>query len=59
VLSAWTVTKNLTLAAVTMLWGVLATLTSPLTGIVAAGVLLLGTPLLLRSGLAAAGRPAN
>jgi len=47
VLSAWQVTKNLTIAALTALWGVLATLTSPRIGIAAAGLLLLGTPLLL------------
>lgn len=47
VLSAWQVTKNVTIAALTALWGVLATLTSPRIGIAAAGLLLLGTPLLL------------
>lgn len=47
VLSAWQVTKNLTIAALTALWGGLATLTSPRIGIAAAGLLLLGTPLLL------------
>jgi MFS transporter len=47
VLSAWQVTKNLTIAALTALWGVLAALTSPRIAIAAAGVLLLGTPLLL------------
>lgn len=47
VLSAWQVTKNLTIAALTALWGVLATLTSPRIGIAVAGLLLLGTPLLL------------
>jgi MFS family permease len=56
-LSAWTVSKNLTLAALTTLWGVLASLTSPLTGIVVAGVLLLGTPFLLFLGGAAAHQP--
>jgi MFS family permease len=56
VISAWTVTKNLTLSVLTALWGVLATLTSPLTGIVLAGVLLLATPpLLFRSALVTAG----
>lgn len=55
VLSAWTVTKNLTLSALTALWGVLATVTSPLAGIVLAGVLLLATPpLLFGSALATA-----
>jgi hypothetical protein len=47
VLSAWSVTKNLTLSVLTAMWGVLATVTSPLTGIVLAGVLLLATPPLL------------
>jgi MFS family permease len=47
VLSAWQVTKNLTIAALTALWGLLATLTSPRLGIALAGLLLLGTPLLL------------
>jgi hypothetical protein len=47
VLSAWQVTKNVTIAALTALWGGLATLTSPRIGIAAAGLLLLGTPLLL------------
>lgn len=53
VLSAWTVSKNLAVAVLTTAWGVLATLTSPLTGIVVAGILLLGTPVLLWPGLAA------
>jgi MFS family permease len=57
VLSAWTVSKNLTLAALTALWGVLASLTSPLTGIVVAGALLLGTPFLLFLGGAPAHQP--
>ena len=47
VLSAWQVTKNVTIAALTALWGVLGTLTSPRIAIAAAGLLLLGTPLLL------------
>ncbi len=47
VLSAWQVTKNLTIAVLTALWGLLATLTSPRIAIAVAGVLLLGTPLLL------------
>jgi len=47
VLSAWQVTKNVTIAALTALWGVLAALTSPRIAIAAAGLLLLGTPLLL------------
>ena len=57
VLSAWTVSKNLILAVLTALWGVLASLTSPLTAIVVAGLLLLGTPFLLRRGLAGARDP--
>lgn len=47
VLAAWSVSKNLTIAALTASWGVLASLTSPRIAIAAAGVLLLGTPLLL------------
>jgi hypothetical protein len=46
-LSAWSVTSNLTVAALTALWGVLAGLTSPRTGIAVAGVLILATPALL------------
>lgn len=56
-LSAWTVSKNLALAVLTAAWGLLAALTSPLTAIVVAGVLLLGTPFLLFPGLGAARRP--
>jgi MFS family permease len=59
VLSAWTATKSLTIAVLTALWGVLATLTSPLTAIVVAGVLLLGTPLLLRRGIPSDAVPAE
>ncbi|WP_235022631.1 MFS transporter [Amycolatopsis alkalitolerans] len=47
VLSAWTISGKLTQAALMVLWGILATLTSPLTAITVSGVLLLGTPLLL------------
>jgi MFS family permease len=47
VVSAWTVSKNLMLSVLTALWGVLASLTSPLTAIVVAGVLLLATPVFL------------
>jgi MFS family permease len=48
-LSAWAVTSKATIAAMTALWGVLAALTDPRTAIAIAGVLLLATPLLLRS----------
>lgn len=47
VLSAWQVTSSATIAAMTALWGVLATVTSPRTAIAVAGLLILGTPLLL------------
>ncbi|WP_344209345.1 MFS transporter [Kribbella sancticallisti] len=47
VLSAWSVSSNATIAALTALWGVLAGLTSPRTAIAIAGVLILATPLLL------------
>jgi MFS family permease len=46
-LAAWSITSNATIALLTGLWGVLATLTSPRIAIAAAGVLLLGTPALL------------
>ncbi|HKD98925.1 MAG TPA: MFS transporter [Micromonosporaceae bacterium] len=46
-LSAWTVTSKATTAAMTALWGVLATVTGPRTAIAVAGVLILATPLLL------------
>jgi MFS family permease len=46
-LSAWSVTSNATIAALTALWGLLAGITSPRTAIAIAGVLLLATPLLL------------
>jgi MFS family permease len=48
VLSAWSVTSKITIAAMTALWGVLAGVTTPRTAIATAGVLLLATPLLLR-----------
>ncbi|MEJ3656103.1 MFS transporter [Actinomycetes bacterium KLBMP 9759] len=47
VLTAWTVTTRLATAAMTASWGGLAALTSPRTAILAAGILLLATPLLL------------
>jgi hypothetical protein len=46
-LSAWSVTTSATIAAMTALWGLLASVTSPRTGIAAAGLLILATPLLL------------
>jgi hypothetical protein len=46
-LSAWTVSKNLTIAALVAIWGVLASATSPRIAIAAAGVFLLATPALL------------
>ena len=47
VLAAWTTTSNLTIAALTASWGVLAHVTSLRFAIGAAGVLMLLTPLLL------------
>jgi MFS family permease len=47
VLSAWSISGKLAQAAFMMVWGVLATLTGPLTAITVSGVLLLATPLLL------------
>ena len=46
-LSAWSVTSNATIAALTALWGVLASLTSLPAALAIAGLLLLATPLLL------------
>jgi MFS family permease len=46
-LSAWSVTSNAAIAAMTALWGLLASLTSPRTAIAIAGVVMLATPLLL------------
>ncbi len=46
-LAAWSVSGSLTTAALTALWGVLASLTSTRFAIAAAGALLLATPLLL------------
>ncbi|MEV6929288.1 MFS transporter [Dactylosporangium sp. NPDC051485] len=46
-LSAWSVTSNATIAGLTALWGLLATVTSPRTAIAIAGLLILATPLLL------------
>ena len=46
-LSAWSVTGKATIAALTALWGLLAAITGPRTAIAIAGLLLLGTPLLL------------
>lgn len=48
-LSAWSITANLTKAATTAVWGVLALLTSTRTAIGIAGALLVVTPLLLFS----------
>ncbi|MFI6792399.1 MFS transporter [Nonomuraea sp. NPDC050383] len=50
VLSAWSISSKLAQAALMAIWGVLATLTSPLTAITISGVLLLATPLLLPKG---------
>lgn len=46
-LSAWSVTSNATIAAMTALWGLLAYVTSPRTAIGIAGVFILATPLFL------------
>lgn len=46
-LSAWSISSSTTIAVFTVLWGVLASLTSPRTAIAIAGVLILATPLLL------------
>jgi MFS family permease len=46
-LSAWSVSTSLTIAALTALWGLLASVTSPRTAIAVAGILIVATPLLL------------
>ncbi len=46
-LSAWSVTSNATVAALTAVWGLLASLTSLRVTLAIAGLLLLATPLLL------------
>lgn len=46
-LSAWSITSSATIAALTMCWGLLAGVTGPRTAIAVAGVLILGTPVLL------------
>jgi MFS family permease len=46
-LSAWSVTSKATIAAMTALWGLLASITSPRTAIAIAGLLILTTPILL------------
>jgi MFS family permease len=57
-LSAWWVTSNATVAALTALWGLLAELTGPRVAIGIAGAALLATPLLLPR-RATAPRPAT
>src|SRR6202012_2196593 len=54
-LSAWSVSSSATIAALTALWGVLATVTGPRAAIGIAGALLLATPLLLPRGIRGAG----
>jgi hypothetical protein len=49
-LSARSVTSNATIAALTALWGLLASVTGPRAAIAIAGLLLLATPLLLPRG---------
>jgi hypothetical protein len=47
VIGTWSVSSRLVQAALMLVWGALAGLTSPLTAITVSGVLLLATPLLL------------
>ncbi|MGY0058735.1 MFS transporter [Streptomyces sp. LZ34] len=46
-LTAWSVSSSAAIAALTAVWGVLATITSPRAAIAIAGLLMLATPLLL------------
>lgn len=55
-LSAWSVTSNAAIAALTAVWGVLASLTSLRAALAIAGLLLLVTPLLLPWPTVAAGQ---
>ena len=54
VLTTWSVSSKLVQAALMVIWGVLATFTSPLTAITLSGLFLLATPLLLRTDSAGA-----
>jgi MFS family permease len=47
ILTAWQITSSASIAAITVLWGLLAQLTGPRAAIALAGVLLLATPFLL------------
>ncbi|MEC3980594.1 MFS transporter [Amycolatopsis sp. H20-H5] len=47
VLTSWSITSSASIAVITVLWGLLAQLTSPRAAIAVAGILLLGTPFLL------------
>ena len=47
ILSAWSVTSSAAIAALTALWGLLASITSPRAAIAIAGLLILTTPFLL------------
>lgn len=59
-LSAWSITGKATTAAMTALWGLLASLTGPRTAIALAGILLLATPMpLLRRTATAPPSPAT
>ncbi|MFE9321612.1 MFS transporter [Nocardia sp. NPDC052278] len=53
VLAAWSITSSISIAAITVTWGLLAQLTSPRAAIALAGVLLLATPFLLPRQVAA------
>ncbi|GGU82790.1 MFS transporter [Lentzea flava] len=54
VLTTWSVSSKLVQAALMVIWGGLATLTSPLAAITLSGLILLATPLLLRTDSGAA-----
>lgn len=61
VLTAWSVSSKLSQAILMVAFGMLATVTSPLTAITVSGILLLGTPLLLptRAHMAEPGTPVD
>jgi predicted RND superfamily exporter protein len=53
VLTAWSIGTSVSIAVVTVVWGLLAQVTSPRIAIALAGIVLLGTPFLLPRGITA------
>ncbi|GAA2316672.1 MFS transporter [Streptomyces kunmingensis] len=59
VLTAWNITGSAVIAALTLVWGEIAAAVGTRGALAAAGVLLLGTPILLRRASSATGSPAR